>query len=514
MMLARSRLGRMLLWTCGLLILTGCTTPQLQVPVPRSVYLDTTADTALGNCARLYVDVELAVARAGVRDVQAQRISGFPYLRANRFLASLGARVEHPEQVSYWAGELLALENEARPWELRNLYGTAGTVPYRLAAWSVGPLTEALADCGQQLLEADLQDPERVAALLDQATVPDSYSMVARTAGIYPVSAWFVGQGIQRLQTTFQERFDTTANSEPTARIVRYQPPSTEALSPEAIATLLHEASSRNPLGVHALTAAEQKQLFHHFAPVWETGTASHADIPGAPYWFTSDEIRVNLTRTVVYHKLSHTWIDGEILPQLNYVIWFPERPREGRFDLLGGHLDGITLRITLDSRGDPLMYDAMHNCGCYHMYFPPEHGLQPSPAASEVPEPLLIPIHVPRVDGGRLTVRTEPGSHYINNVREVVRESDVGAVTYTLRPYNSLRSLPLPGGGYRSLFGQDGLVIGTERRERWVLWPMGVIEPGAMRQWGHHATAFVGRRHFDDAFLLQTFFSNHNTAE
>jgi hypothetical protein len=23
------------------------------------------------------------------------------------------------------------------------------------------------------------------------------------------------------------------------------------------------------------------------------------------------------------------------------------------------------------------------------------------------------------------------------------------------------------------------------------------------MRQWGHHATAFVGRRHFDDADLL-----------
>jgi hypothetical protein len=27
------------------------------------------------------------------------------------------------------------------------------------------------------------------------------------------------------------------------------------------------------------------------------------------------------------------------------------------------------------------------------------------------------------------------------------------------------------------------------------------------MRQWGHHATAFVGRRHFDDADLIEARF-------
>jgi len=35
------------------------------------------------------------------------------------------------------------------------------------------------------------------------------------------------------------------------------------------------------------------------------------------------------------------------------------------------------------------------------------------------------------------------------------------------------------------------------------VLWPMGVASAGAMRQWGRHATAFIGRRHFDDPWLL-----------
>jgi hypothetical protein len=28
------------------------------------------------------------------------------------------------------------------------------------------------------------------------------------------------------------------------------------------------------------------------------------------------------------------------------------------------------------------------------------------------------------------------------------------------------------------------------------------------MRQWGRHATAFVGRRHFDEPFLIERYFT------
>ena len=65
-------------------------------------------------------------------------------------------------------------------------------------------------------------------------------------------------------------------------------------------------------------------------------------------------------------------------------------------------------------------------------------------------------------------------------------------------------RSLPLPGGGFRSIYGADALVQGTERGERFLFWPMGIPSAGAMRQWGNHATAFLGRRHFDDADLIE----------
>ena len=70
------------------------------------------------------------------------------------------------------------------------------------------------------------------------------------------------------------------------------------------------------------------------------------------------------------------------------------------------------------------------------------------------------------------------------------------------------MRSLKLPDGNFQSLFGQDGLIKSSQRNERFLLWPMGIPSPGAMRQWGHHATAFVGRRHFDDARLFENYFA------
>jgi hypothetical protein len=36
----------------------------------------------------------------------------------------------------------------------------------------------------------------------------------------------------------------------------------------------------------------------------------------------------------------------------------------------------------------------------------------------------------------------------------------------------------------------------------------MGVPSAGTMRQWGHNSTAFLGRRHFDDADLIERRFA------
>ncbi len=99
-----------------------------------------------------------------------------------------------------------------------------------------------------------------------------------------------------------------------------------------------------------------------------------------------------------------------------------------------------------------------------------------------------------------------QAGTHY---VQRVYRHGDAQTdEAYEFADYDRLRSLPARDGQRRSLFRADGIVEGTQRRERWLFWPMGVPEPGAMRQWGNHAIAFVGRRHFDDPHLLERYFA------
>ncbi len=161
-------------------------------------------------------------------------------------------------------------------------------------------------------------------------------------------------------------------------------------------------------------------------------------------------------SQLAVYAHAAATLYLGRPLLQLVYTIWFPERPPQAEGNILAGKLDGITWRVTLAPDGEPLIYDAMHPCGCYQ----------------------------------------------IESI-SVVRGSD-SLARYELRPYAELRSMQRLDGGRAGVFGADGLVGGTERAERFVFWPMGIASAGAMRQWGRQATAFVGRRHFDDADLFE----------
>jgi hypothetical protein len=102
------------------------------------------------------------------------------------------------------------------------------------------------------------------------------------------------------------------------------------------------------------------------------------------------------------------------------------------------------------------------------------------------------------------IVLRVESGSHYLQRVSIGPRAA---ANSYRLDDERRLAVLPRPGGGTRSAYGQDGLIVGTERAERWFFWPMGIESSGQMRQWGRHATAFVGRRHFDDPRLFDAYF-------
>ena len=98
------------------------------------------------------------------------------------------------------------------------------------------------------------------------------------------------------------------------------------------------------------------------------------------------------------------------------------------------------------------------------------------------------------------LDTRPEPlqrlsrdGAEVASSVADMARRADT--IFLSLPGEKEVRAVCL---------GPDGLVAGTERTERWLFWPMGIESAGAMRQWGRHATAFVGRRHFDDHDLVE----------
>ncbi|MEQ8484813.1 MAG: hypothetical protein RIB46_10660 [Pseudomonadales bacterium] len=441
------------------LLLAGCAA----LSGPAAPFRDHLARSdQVGECARLLQRMDAAIDRAGVADAQYARIPGFPYLRIDRYLAAttptgIGPRID----------ALRALDREARALELANL-------PSALQ----GPDWPARADdCARTLRAHDLTDA-RLPDRLRDAQVPDAYRTAARIAGLYPLTSVPFLAGVRSLHRDTADTFAT-----PLAEL--------------AVAGQLRRFGPSPP-------PADGADLWHAHAPVWEIDVASAADRPGTVALSGRDRSHVSGAPSVyVYESRAHWY--GQSLRQLNYVIWFPARPSTGPLDLLGGHLDGITWRVTLDDGGAPLIYDAMHNCGCYHQVFPTSRvRLLRRKVGRE--EPIMVPQQVSAQARG-VVIRVAAGSHYLQRVMPI--GDDAGADgRYEFRHYDTLRSLPLPGGGRHSLFAEDGLVPGTSRRERWLFWPMGVPSAGAMRQRGHHAIAFVGRRHFDDPDLLMRYFA------
>ncbi len=469
----------------ALLALAGCAAWQ---PVPR----DSGGETAA--CMQFYRDFDRTVARAGVADAQAARIAGFPHLRVNRLLASFRDGLT-PAQQPDWLAHLRALAAAAEAAELANLPAWPATwralgVADRSAAGA------RLADCGDHLLAADRDAAQNLALLRERARVADAYQDHQRVLGLYPLTALAVSVGVGNLHAETRARF-TRPDHTVSGELIDYVPVMPR---PAAGGKL-----PRDALGIPQPTAMQRERLFARHAPVWRIDTAGPADRIGRPVW-RDGRVEIDTTQPVVYEKLSYTRWRGDVLLQLNYVIWLPARPKTGPLDLLGGHLDGVTWRVTLAPDGMVLMYDAMHNCGCYHMAFPGPR-LEPRDRGGPWQEPLITPAAAPQPgDDQRVRIRLAAGSHYLQQITAVA--ADAAGVGYATADYNELRSLATADPERRrSLFDERGLVSGSERLERWLLWPMGVPEPGAMRQWGTHATAFVGKRHFDEPFMIRRYF-------
>jgi 8-oxo-dGTP pyrophosphatase MutT (NUDIX family) len=448
---------------------------------------------AVLECAQWYRALDAEIDAAGVRDAQHTRVPGFPHLRVDRTLAALKSRAAESQLGLRAFGERLAeLDLEARHHETRNLPAlneSARTLMLKRAS-----------DCSRLLRDADLVSPGGRDALLVAAQVPDDYSAAQRVLGLYSLTKPAFAAGARRREEETLAAFERQADE--AANRVRYSPPSAQPLPRNAIAGLLGRASF-DPLGHPGLSAREIDRLAVAYAPSFEIEVRGDHDRFGWLRWRRAAGVpEVDAAEPTVYTHAAYTRYRDQVLLQLVYTVWFPERPRASAVDLVAGRLDGVVWRVTLAPDGEPVVYDSIHACGCFHLFFPTARArLRAAPDSLD--EWAFVPQLLPRVgEGERPVVTIASGTHAIERVA-VVRGGD-SVVRYATRPYDELRSLPRAGGAHASAFGPDGLIAGTERAERFFFWPTGIASAGAMRQWGRHATALVGRRHFDDADLLE----------
>ncbi len=483
------------------LLAGGCASVGVPPSPPDAHYLETDAQAAA--CGEFFVALDEAVHDAGVVDVQEARINGFPHLRVNRFLAADWRPSPDDERFGAWAFRLLELDRRAREKEMANLPPSARE-PILAEEAEPSALDARIESCGERLLQLDLASDQRRDQLFHRARVADAYRGLYRLAGLYPLTSIAFYSGVKGLQEEIRRDFSVPLEAVPVSgHLIRYVPESATSLSSRQVAEILRRAAD-NPLQIPDPDEEDQRRLLQAFAPVLEIDVAQPADRIGWPSFLSSSRAEVDTQRPVVFTRLSHVRFESKNLLQLNYIFWFPSRPKKGPLDILAGHLDGITWRITLDYDGTPLIYDSMHNCGCYHLFLPTPK-LHRRDVGEGYEEPLLSP-QVVRPGSGREVLRIANRSHYLQRVFHR-SEFDQESVSYALEHYDRLRSLAAAGGRRKSLFGEDSLVRGSERPERWLFWPMGVPSAGAMRQWGHHATAFVGRRHFDEPELISRYF-------
>jgi hypothetical protein len=496
-----SRRGSPLLGTlavASLLLLGACASrPPAVAPLPDG-------DSVASRCERALAALDAEVDAAGVRDAEATRVAGFPAVRVDRFLASFAAGALEGSAFDAWQKRAIALDRSARLVEIANLPAApTQRVLSALAAEGLSGLAPQafLEGCGATLAARDGADAARRERLLAAARVPDDYDDVARGLGLYPLTRIGFAAGVRLYERSVLDRFAAPGTI---ARPVTFVPDDSPVLSPSAVQALLDRGRA-DPLGVPDLDASEEDALLATFAPVLVVDERSDDDRPGRPLVDASGDVGF-APMPVLFGRIAFTRFAGTTHVQLVYTIWFAARTPAFPGDPLAGRLDAVLWRVTLDRDGAPLVYDSIHGCGCYSLFVPTARVALRAPVPT-LDEQALVPASLPPHDAGRrVVVELEGGTHQVRGVR-LADAFPAPATRYRIGRDDALRSIALPGGATRSLYAPDGIVRGTERAERALFWPLGIRNAGAMRQWGRHATAFIGRRHFDDAFLLDRYF-------
>ena len=452
------------------------------------------------GCQALREDVDARIAAIGRFDARHSRLPMTPWLRSDRFLQdamlhALAAGTD-PEPI------LAAMASHDRMATRRELPRTVEGFDPELEAQR-----QRLDDCRGHALavlrQRLMHEPDFVDSWMTWQ-VPDAYRGWQRLIGGYFFARPFLRAGAERWRTQERDLQNTTARP---AAVLRFEPPSEDVLrSPVDVALLLAAAVDAHPLGWPWPDDRDLDRLARRFAPLIESPSRAPADRIGR----LAGEGGLPTVRTdepTVYFEPGLVRFGTHVLLQLSYTFWFPERVASGPLDPYAGRLDGLVWRVTLGADGRPLVWDSIHACGCYYTVVIPEDRpyrvFNPSPHQDE--DPLVL--KGPRAEA-RIRLLASAGDHFLRwpeadlapaTAAVDTAHADTEVLRYRIRPYAELLE---PGHGAVPI-DRNGIIRGTSRLERLFLWPAGIKDPGAMRINGRHAVAFLGRRHFDEAELI-----------
>jgi len=452
--------------------------------------------------SRFFELLDAEVKKAGVRDSSSEPVTHFPYLRNNRFLTFLGKRLVNNYQKELWAKQMLLLNLDARKKEIQNLPDIAisrladqlGLEPQRNA------ILNRMTYLTSNLFKFDQRQINYYRSIQSAAPYPDEYSTSLRVIGLYPIVSLPVAFFTLKTRKEFKDWYATPLDHLSTrGQVTAIAPPENKNFFGQNLSEILR--SAKDGLGIPRLTEEVKKDLLLRFAPIFYQDVAAPYDWPGKVVW-NKDRVSINTRKPTVYYYFSFAFLKGEPVLQINYVIWYLERKGPSTPWIERGHLDGLTVRLTLAPDGEPFMVDVMNNCGCYHFFVPSEKFVQRQVLKPIQPD-AFVPQWLPDLSPQkRLGIRINSGWHQVQRIQ--AENTPPGAIAYQLIPYTVLEMLPREDGRTESIFNDKGIGKGSNRIEPLLLFSMGVPDVGSMRQRGHHAIELVGRAHFDDPDLFE----------
>ncbi len=263
-----------------------------------------------GEYERFFKYLDKAADKAGVGDASTFPVPGFPYLRTDRFLMGMRDRIVNEAQEQVWVQWMLQHNLDAREKEIKNLPDSAlrdlasrlGEPPDR------NTLIEKVKSYSKKSLSHDQGKTDFYDALKAAQRIPDEYSIIMRTFGLYPLWAPLVAYVTDGVYDEFRQWHKTPLGElEIQGNLKAYMPSHHVKLSGQDVSRMFG-SSKQNALGVTELSSEEIQMLVRAYAPIIYQDIVADYDEIGQVFW-NDRHVSINPRKPAVYYYITHAFL-------------------------------------------------------------------------------------------------------------------------------------------------------------------------------------------------------------